>query len=140
MFDVCVCNVVCIGAHVGKAMAEGNKWYFYSRRTQNRITENGYWKALGGDEAIMSSSGSRRVGMKRYYMFYFGESPEGVKTNWIMEEFRLSDAASTSTRSSKRRGSHSKIVRTFYIYIHTHILVYKVILRKEMSVTSIKVI
>ncbi|KAM7478940.1 hypothetical protein LguiA_027153 [Lonicera macranthoides] len=94
----------------GKAMAEGNKWYFYSRRTQNRITENGYWKAMGADEAIMSGGGSKRVGMKRYYMFYFGESPEGVKTNWIMEEFRLSDAASTSsTRSSKRRGAHSKI-------------------------------
>ncbi|KAM7482254.1 hypothetical protein LguiB_006837 [Lonicera macranthoides] len=44
----------------GKAMAEGNKWYFYSRRTQNRITENGYWKAMGADEAIMSGGGSKR--------------------------------------------------------------------------------
>ncbi|KAM7470433.1 hypothetical protein LguiA_008616 [Lonicera macranthoides] len=93
----------------GKALAEGNNWYFYSRRTQNRTTESGYWKSLGSDETIFDSGGSQKVGVKKYYMFYTGdqsESPEG-KTNWVMQEFRLSDSASTSRSSSKRRG-HSK--------------------------------
>ncbi|KAK3031516.1 hypothetical protein RJ639_036030 [Escallonia herrerae] len=91
----------------GKAMAEGNKWYFYSRRAQNRVTSNGYWNPLGVEEPITTNA-SKSVGMKKYYVFYIGESPEGVKTNWLMEEYRLSDAGSTS-RSSKRRGHSSKI-------------------------------
>ncbi|PWA82846.1 No apical meristem (NAM) protein [Artemisia annua] len=91
----------------GKAMAEGKKWYYYSRRTQNRITTNGYWKSLGCDEQIISSSSSKRVGVKKYYVFHIGEAPdEGVKTNWIMQEFRLSDGSSSSSSSgrSKRKG------------------------------------
>ena len=96
---------------VGKAMVEGKKWYYYSRRTQNRITTNGYWKSLGCDEQIISSSSSKRVGVKKYYVFHIGEAPEGVKTNWIMQEFRLSDGSSSSSSSgrSKRKG-HSKTV------------------------------
>lgn len=98
----------------GKAMAEGNKWYFYSRRTQSRITGNGYWKSLGLDEPIFSSSSENKVGMKKYYAFYIGEQPEGVKTNWVMQEFSLSDSSNSSSgtsRSSSRRRSRSKIVR-----------------------------
>ncbi|XP_059648094.1 NAC domain-containing protein 104-like [Cornus florida] len=90
----------------GKALAEGNKWYFFSRRTQNRITDNGYWKALGGDEPVITGS-SKIVGVKKYYVFYLGEPPVGVKTNWIMQEYRLSDSGSSS-RASKKRG-HPKI-------------------------------
>ncbi|CAH1434516.1 unnamed protein product [Lactuca virosa] len=98
----------------GKAMVEGKKWYYYSRRTQNRITTNGYWKAWDCDEQIISSSSSKRVGVKKYYVFHIGEAPEGVKTNWIMQEFRLSDGSNSSGSSSsscgrsKRKG-HSKV-------------------------------
>ncbi|CAL5329655.1 unnamed protein product [Camellia sinensis] len=91
----------------GKAMAEGNQWYFFSRKTQNRITSNGYWKPLGVDEPIFNSA-SKKVGMKKHYVFYIGESPAGGKTNWIMQEYRLSDSGSTSSSksiSSKRRGN-----------------------------------
>ncbi|GAA0187102.1 DNA-binding transcription factor [Lithospermum erythrorhizon] len=89
----------------GKAMGEGNKWYYYSRMTQSRVTENGYWNPLGIDEPIFSNSG-QKVGMKKLYVFFVGESPEeGTKTNWIMEEFRLSDSASSSSNSRTRRRS-----------------------------------
>ncbi|KAK4564143.1 NAC domain-containing protein 104 [Quercus suber] len=91
----------------GKALAEGNKWYFYSRRTQNRVTCNGYWKAMGNEEPVMNSS-SKSVGMKKILVFYTGEAPSGIKTNWIMQEYRLSDSAGSTSRSSKRRG-HPKI-------------------------------
>lgn len=101
-------------------MVEGNKWYFYSRRTQSRITENGYWKSLGVDEPIFSTGHNNNnnniVGMKKYYAFYLGELPEGVKTNWVMQEFSLnSESSSGSSRSSSKRRTRSKIVS---IYIH----------------------
>ncbi|KAL4364287.1 hypothetical protein GQ457_04G003730 [Hibiscus cannabinus] len=93
-----------------KALGEGNRWYFYSRRTPDRSTGNGYWKPMGIDEPVVHSSSSKRVGMKKYFVFYIGESgPAGVKTNWIMQEYRLSDSDSGSGRSSKRRGGHSKV-------------------------------
>ncbi|KAE8721785.1 NAC domain-containing protein 68 [Hibiscus syriacus] len=70
----------------GKALGEGKQWYFYSRRTQNRSTGNGYWKAMGIDEPVVKSNSSKKVGMKKYFVFYIGESgPAGIKTNWTMK-------------------------------------------------------
>ncbi|CAJ1963543.1 unnamed protein product [Sphenostylis stenocarpa] len=86
----------------GRALEEGNQWYYYSRRTQNTVTSNGYWKPTGMEEPVVSSSNNKRVGMKKYFVFHVGEAPAGIKTNWIMQEYRLSDSAS-STRSSKRK-------------------------------------
>ncbi|XP_073026971.1 NAC domain-containing protein 104-like [Primulina eburnea] len=88
----------------GKAMGEGNKWYFYSRRTQQRVTGSGHWQSLGVEEPIHTSGGSK-VGMKKYCAFYIGEPAQGVKTNWIMEEYRLSDSASTNRETRSRRNS-----------------------------------
>nr|XP_009767273.1 PREDICTED: NAC transcription factor 25-like [Nicotiana sylvestris] len=88
----------------GKAMAEGNKWYFYSRATnETRITGNGYWQPVGVDESIMSSSNHKVIGTKKYYAFYMGdEPPQGHKTNWLMQEYRLSHSSASATRSSSR--------------------------------------
>ncbi|KAK7412113.1 hypothetical protein VNO78_03560 [Psophocarpus tetragonolobus] len=91
----------------GRALAEGNQWYYFSRKTQNRVTGNGYWKATGTEEPVVSNTSNKRVGMKKYYAFHVGQTPAAIKTNWIMQEYRLSDSAS-STRSSKRK-SQSKI-------------------------------
>ncbi|KAF7143511.1 hypothetical protein RHSIM_Rhsim05G0111300 [Rhododendron simsii] len=94
---------------ISKALAEGNKWYYFSRKTQNRISGSGFWKPLGADEPVFSTdTGSKKVGMKKHYVFYkTTEATAEVKTNWIMQEFRLSDCGSTSSsgRSSKRRGN-----------------------------------
>ncbi|KAJ9178765.1 hypothetical protein P3X46_010622 [Hevea brasiliensis] len=94
----------------GKALAEGKQWYFYSRRTQNRITENGYWKAIGFEEPVLTNT-NIRVGMKKYLGFYVGEAPAGMKTSWIMEEYRLlsSDSCSSSMRRSSKTKTHPKI-------------------------------
>ncbi|KAE9595086.1 hypothetical protein Lal_00041176 [Lupinus albus] len=92
----------------GTALGEGNQWYYYSRRTQNRVTENGYWKETGIEEAVVTSSSNKRVGIKKYFVFHVGESTaDGIKTNWIMQEYSLLDSASSSTRSSKTK-SHQK--------------------------------
>ncbi|KAJ9561313.1 hypothetical protein OSB04_006473 [Centaurea solstitialis] len=95
----------------GKAMVEGKKWYYFSRRShENRVTSNGFWKSYGGDEHIISSNGGKRIGVKKYYVFHIGQPPnEGIKTNWVMQEFRVSDASTTTTTSRSRRRDTSKI-------------------------------
>nr|XP_043622662.1 NAC domain-containing protein 104-like [Erigeron canadensis] len=97
----------------GKAMVEGKKWYYFSRKSQNRVTANGYWKSCGGDEQITcsSSNGSnnKRIGVKKYYVFHVGEAPEGgMKTNWTMQEYRISDtSANNSSARSRRRDNNN---------------------------------
>ncbi|CAH9082026.1 unnamed protein product [Cuscuta europaea] len=98
----------------GKAMAEGKKWYFYSRRSSSRMTENGFWKPVGVDEPIFSSSGTAgdKVGMKKCYAFYVGEQTEGaIKTDWVMHEYRLSNhSASTTCTRIRRKGDHTNVI------------------------------
>ncbi|XP_043705057.1 NAC domain-containing protein 1-like [Telopea speciosissima] len=74
------------------------EWYFFSPRDRkypngirpNRATGSGYWKATGTDKAI--HSGSQYVGVKKALVFYIGRPPKGVKTDWIMHEYRLGDS------------------------------------------------
>jgi len=106
-------------------LAEGNQWYYYSRRTPNRVTGNGYWKPTGMEEPVVSSSNSKRVGMKKYFVFHVGEAATGIKTNWIMQEYRLADSAS-STRSSKRKPQPKAVSTLSYtlitcIYTYTYV-------------------
>ncbi|KAF9690185.1 hypothetical protein SADUNF_Sadunf01G0169400 [Salix dunnii] len=90
----------------GKALSEGKQLYFYSRRTQNKITSNGYWKPMAGrvEEPVLTSDhhGNKIVGMKSYFLFH---TADGIKTNWVMEEYRQSESctSSSSTKSSKTR-------------------------------------
>nr|GEW22292.1 NAC domain-containing protein 104-like [Tanacetum cinerariifolium] len=54
----------------------------------------------------MSSNGNKRIGVKKCYVFHIGEAPEGIKTDWIMQEFRFCDGANSSR---PRRRDNSKI-------------------------------
>ncbi|KAL0363923.1 UNVERIFIED_CONTAM: NAC domain-containing protein 1 [Sesamum angustifolium] len=84
------------------------EWYFFSPRDRkypngvrpNRAAVSGYWKATGTDKAIYS--GSKYVGIKKALVFYKGRPPKGVKTDWIMHEYRLSESRS---RPLKQNGS-----------------------------------
>uniref|UniRef100_A0A0E0GEN9 NAC domain-containing protein n=1 Tax=Oryza nivara TaxID=4536 RepID=A0A0E0GEN9_ORYNI len=81
-----------------------NEWYFFSFRDRkyatglrtNRATKSGYWKATGKDRVIhnpkLHAAAHRRasiVGMRKTLVFYRGRAPNGVKTNWVMHEFRM---------------------------------------------------
>ncbi|KAL9224738.1 hypothetical protein vseg_000747 [Gypsophila vaccaria] len=95
----------------GKALSEGSKSYYYSRRVQSRVTDSGYWKQMGVDEPIMSSTSMKIVGTKKYYVFHIGEPHGGGDwTNWIMHEYSLpeSGSSSSSSRSSSRKRSSKK--------------------------------
>ncbi|KAL6190081.1 hypothetical protein ACLB2K_036481 [Fragaria x ananassa] len=87
-----------------KAEFGENEWYFFSPRDRkypngvrpNRATVSGYWKATGTDKAIHSAS--KYVGVKKALVFYKGRPPKGIKTDWIMHEYRLSDSKRQATK------------------------------------------
>ncbi|KAM7531748.1 hypothetical protein LguiB_035158 [Lonicera macranthoides] len=66
------------------------------------MAASGYWKATGTDKPIFSSYGAKIIGVKKALVFYKGRPPRGVKTDWIMDEYRLLE---TMVWTSKKKGS-----------------------------------
>ncbi|KAJ7981706.1 NAC domain protein [Quillaja saponaria] len=82
-----------------KATFGQKEWYFFSPRDRkypngarpNRAATSGYWKATGTDKPVLSSGGTQKVGVKKALVFYGGKPPKGIKTSWIMHEYRLAE-------------------------------------------------
>ncbi|KAL7082286.1 hypothetical protein ACP275_14G089800 [Erythranthe tilingii] len=80
----------------GLAAIGEKEWYFYVPRDKkyrngdrpNRVTTSGYWKATGADRSIRSEN-LRSIGLKKTLVFYSGKAPKGIRTSWIMNEYRL---------------------------------------------------
>lgn len=97
----------------GKAIFGEREWYFFSPRDRkypngvrpNRAAASGYWKATGTDKPIHTTVGGiRKIGVKKALVFYKGRAPKGVKTNWIMHEYRLAEGVCASVHNH-RKGS-----------------------------------
>ncbi|KAG6606369.1 NAC domain-containing protein 21/22, partial [Cucurbita argyrosperma subsp. sororia] len=79
------------------AKLNSNEWYFFSFRDRkyatgfrtNRATTCGYWKATGKDRTVVDPSTREIVGMRKTLVFYRNRAPNGIKTGWIMHEFRF---------------------------------------------------
>ncbi|XP_074562147.1 NAC domain-containing protein 67-like [Curcuma longa] len=98
----------------GLASYGSREWYFYTPRDRkypngsrpNRAAGRGYWKATGADKpVVVTGTGSigRSLGIKKALVFYQGKAPKGIKTDWIMHEYRLIDSSQPANeRGSKR--------------------------------------
>ncbi|KAJ6998137.1 protein CUP-SHAPED COTYLEDON 3 [Populus alba] len=79
------------------AKLNATEWYFFSFRDRkyatgfrtNRATTTGYWKATGKDRTVLDPTTREVVGMRKTLVFYRNRAPNGIKTGWIMHEFRL---------------------------------------------------
>ncbi|KAJ0699062.1 putative transcription factor NAM family [Helianthus annuus] len=79
------------------AKLNSSEWYFFSFRDRkyatgyrtNRATTSGYWKATGKDRTVVDPITGATVGMRKTLVFYMNRAPNGIKTGWIMHEFRL---------------------------------------------------
>ncbi|KAJ1702767.1 hypothetical protein LUZ63_002546 [Rhynchospora breviuscula] len=79
------------------------EWYFFCLRGRkyrnsirpNRVTGSGFWKATGIDRPIYPSSGTTAsiegqcIGLKKSLVYYRGSAGKGMKTDWMMHEYRL---------------------------------------------------
>ncbi|KAL8026536.1 hypothetical protein ABFX02_14G034600 [Erythranthe guttata] len=102
-------NDVHLYEHHPQFLADNNpqlgekEWYFFTprdRKYQNgqrpsRSAGNGYWKATGSDKVI--SSGGKIVGYKKSLVYHEGKPPAGIKTNWIMHEYKVNQPGRAKT-------------------------------------------
>jgi hypothetical protein len=93
-----------------RALFGTREWYFFTPRDRkypngsrpNRAAGAGYWKATGADKPVVHAG--RTAGIKKALVFYSGKPTRGVKTDWIMHEYRLADA-SASAKHKKKDGT-----------------------------------
>lgn len=98
----------CLFLQEEQATTGEKEWYFYCPRDRkyrnstrpNRVTGAGFWKATGTDRPIYSSDGTKCIGLKKSLVFYKGRAAKGIKTDWMMHEFRL--PSSTDSTMNKR--------------------------------------
>ncbi|KAJ8506673.1 hypothetical protein OPV22_007559 [Ensete ventricosum] len=94
-----------------KVITAGEKeWYFFCLRGRkyrnsvrpNRVTGSGFWKATGIDRPIHPASGHAAacIGLKKSLVYYRGSAGKGIKTDWMMHEFRLPSGGSGKLTTS----------------------------------------
>lgn len=104
-----------------KALFGEEEWYFFSPRDRkypngvrpNRAAASGFWKATGTDKPILTSCGSKSIGVKKALVFYIGRPPRGVKTEWIMNEYRL---LNTMNRPGSRSKGSMRVSKAIMVY------------------------
>ncbi|XP_034689207.1 NAC domain-containing protein 18-like [Vitis riparia] len=82
-----------------------DEWFYFTPRDRkypngqrpNRSITNGHWKATGADKEIKFED--RKVGYRKSLVFYRGSPRDGVKTNWMMHEFRVAEPPKPPRRS-----------------------------------------
>ncbi|XP_059444648.1 transcription factor JUNGBRUNNEN 1-like isoform X2 [Corylus avellana] len=94
------------------------EWYFYCKRGRkyrnsirpNRVTGSGFWKATGIDKPVYSAVGEC-IGLKKTLVYYRGSAGKGLKTDWMMHEFRLppKHAGATNLADAKNTVQEAEI-------------------------------
>lgn len=104
--------------YVGEALESCGQWYFYTKKTENRINENGYWKELTDmDQPIFARNSNKLVGWKKCLVFFKGTFPlTGITTGWFMQEFHACSPNFGDQIHHKRRSKRSV---SSYLSIYT---------------------
>ncbi|VAI03153.1 unnamed protein product [Triticum turgidum subsp. durum] len=118
---------------------DSKEWYFFSPRDRkypngsrpNRAAGTGYWKATGADKPVGSP---RPVAIKKALVFYAGKPPKGVKTNWIMHEYRLADV----DRSAAARKKSNNALRVTTLPVRCVVAMRKRTREKGQSCSTLK--
>lgn len=105
------------------------EWYFFSPRDRkypngsrpNRAAGSGYWKATGADKPVGKP---KTLGIKKALVFYAGKAPKGIKTNWIMHEYRLANVDRSAGKRNNLRVLSSFLHFSQFFYLHYLILEY----------------
>ncbi|KAL7131948.1 hypothetical protein ABFS83_12G039200 [Erythranthe nasuta] len=92
----------------GMSLYGEKEWYFFSPRDRkypngsrpNRAAGAGYWKATGADKPVGKP---KTLGIKKALVFYAGKAPKGIKTNWIMHEYRLANVDRSAGKTNNLR-------------------------------------
>ncbi|WJZ88637.1 hypothetical protein VitviT2T_007916 [Vitis vinifera] len=89
----------------GSSLYGNDEWFYFTPRDRkypngqrpNRSITNGHWKATGADKEIKFED--CKVGYRKSLVFYRGGPRDGVKTNWMMHEFRVAEPPKPPSRS-----------------------------------------
>ncbi|KAF8019602.1 hypothetical protein BT93_G0325 [Corymbia citriodora subsp. variegata] len=65
-------------------------------RSNNRMTELGYWKDTCKKRVIRSLVTGKQIGIRKILVYYEGRQPKGRKTDVVMHEYHLNSSVSDS--------------------------------------------
>ncbi|KAL2512866.1 NAC domain transcriptional regulator superfamily protein [Abeliophyllum distichum] len=95
-----------------------NEWYFLTPRDRkykngkrpNRAANGGYWKATGADKQIEQKG--ETIGYQKALVFYKGKPPNGQKTCWTMQEYRVNNPSTHERNGEDDMRVYQKVAKS----------------------------